>query len=74
MRRSSAQLEKYVPVLVTIGSDAKRNLDRLRDDVTMIATAVGKKTEGDKLLSDLDATLAVGEDRDRRGPPAASSS
>ncbi len=53
-----AQLEKYVPVLVTIGSDAKRNLDRLRDDVTMIATAVGRKTEGDKLLSDLDARIA----------------
>ena len=64
-----AQLEKYVPVLVTIGSDAKRNLDRLRDDVTMIATAVGKKTEGDKLLADLDARIAVGEDRDRRGRP-----
>ncbi|HTF06663.1 MAG TPA: iron-siderophore ABC transporter substrate-binding protein [Asanoa sp.] len=53
-----AQLEKYVPVLVTIGSDAKRNLDRLRDDVTMISTAVGKKAEGEKLLSDLDARIA----------------
>ncbi|MDG4825945.1 iron-siderophore ABC transporter substrate-binding protein [Asanoa sp. WMMD1127] len=53
-----AQLEKYVPVLVTIGSDAKRNLDRLREDVTMIATAVGKQTEGEKLLSDLDARIA----------------
>jgi len=54
-----AQLEKYVPVLVTIGSDAKRNLDRLRDDVTMIATAVGKKAEGDKLLADLDTHIAA---------------
>ncbi|MEV4621634.1 iron-siderophore ABC transporter substrate-binding protein [Asanoa sp. NPDC049573] len=53
-----AQLEKYVPVLVTIGSDARRNLDRLRDDVTMIATAVGKKAEGDGLLADLDARIA----------------
>jgi iron complex transport system substrate-binding protein len=53
-----AQLEKYVPVLVTVGSDAKRNLDRLRDDVTMISTAVGKKAEGEKLLSDLDARIA----------------
>ncbi|GAA1888617.1 siderophore ABC transporter substrate-binding protein CdtB [Asanoa iriomotensis] len=53
-----AQLEKYVPVLVTIGSDASRNLDRLRDDVTMIATAVGKQSEGAALLADLDARIA----------------
>ncbi|MEV0719337.1 ABC transporter substrate-binding protein [Asanoa sp. NPDC050611] len=54
-----AQLEKYVPVLVTIGSDASRNLDRLKDDVTMIATAVGKSAEGSALLADLDAHIAA---------------
>jgi iron complex transport system substrate-binding protein len=54
-----AQLEKYVPVLVTIGSDAKRNLDRLRDDVTMISTAVGRTAEGERLLADLDTRVAA---------------
>ncbi|MBB5957488.1 iron complex transport system substrate-binding protein [Saccharothrix tamanrassetensis] len=54
------QLEKYVPVIVTKASDAARNLDRLRDDVRMIAKAVGKSAEGDKLLSDLDTRLADG--------------
>jgi len=53
-----AQLEKYVPVLVTVGSDAKDNLARLRGDLTMIATAVGKQAEGEKLLADLDARIA----------------
>jgi ABC-type Fe3+-hydroxamate transport system substrate-binding protein len=53
-----AQLEKYVPVLVTAGSDASRNLDRLREDLTMIATAVGRTAEGEKLLADLDARIA----------------
>ncbi|CCH28442.1 iron-siderophore ABC transporter substrate-binding protein [Actinosynnema sp. NPDC047251] len=55
------QLEKYVPVLVTKTSDATRNLDRLRDDVKIIAKAVGKSAEGDKLLSDMDAKLAEGK-------------
>ncbi|CAL9623515.1 Petrobactin-binding protein FpuA [Actinosynnema sp. ALI-1.44] len=54
------QLEKYVPVVVTKSSDAARNLDRLREDVRMIAKAVGKSAEGDKLLSDMDAKLAAG--------------
>lgn len=56
-----AQLEKYVPVLVTKGSDAKDNLGRLRSDVKMIAQAVGRTAEGDKLLADLDAALADGK-------------
>ncbi|MFI9812296.1 ABC transporter substrate-binding protein [Saccharothrix variisporea] len=55
------QLEKYVPVVVTKSSDASRNLDRLREDVRMIAKAVGKSAEGDKLLSDMDAKLAEGK-------------
>ncbi|NUT96600.1 MAG: iron-siderophore ABC transporter substrate-binding protein [Saccharothrix sp.] len=54
------QLEKYVPVVVTKSSDAARNLDRLRDDVRMIAKAVGKSTEGDRLLSEMDTKLAEG--------------
>ncbi|MEV4835233.1 iron-siderophore ABC transporter substrate-binding protein [Nonomuraea sp. NPDC049486] len=57
----AAQLEKFVPVLVAKGSDATRNLERMREDVTMIATAVGKTDEGAKLLSDFDAALADGK-------------
>ncbi len=54
------QLEKYVPVVVTKASDASRNLDRLREDVKMIAKAVGKSADGDKLLSEMDTKLADG--------------
>ncbi|MEV0677865.1 iron-siderophore ABC transporter substrate-binding protein [Actinosynnema sp. NPDC050436] len=54
------QLEKYVPVVVTKTSDATRNIDRLRDDVKLIAKTVGKSAEGDELLSDMDAKLAEG--------------
>ncbi|MBW4720627.1 ABC transporter substrate-binding protein [Saccharothrix obliqua] len=54
------QLEKYVPVVVTKSSDAGRNLDRLREDVRLIAQVVGKGAEGDRLLSDMDAKLADG--------------
>jgi iron complex transport system substrate-binding protein len=57
------QLEEYVPVLVTEGSDASRNLDRMRADLTMIAAAVGRTAEAERLLSDLDAALAEGRDR-----------
>ncbi|MEW2383610.1 iron-siderophore ABC transporter substrate-binding protein [Micromonospora sp. NPDC047707] len=56
-----AQLEKYVPVIVTKGSDAKDNLGRMRSDLNMIATAVGKTTEAEKLLADFDAALADGK-------------
>ncbi|MER7456817.1 iron-siderophore ABC transporter substrate-binding protein [Micromonospora sp. NPDC126480] len=55
-----AQLEKYVPVLVTKGSDAADNLGRMRSDLNMIATAVGKTAEAEKLLADFDAALADG--------------
>ncbi|MFI6823091.1 ABC transporter substrate-binding protein [Micromonospora sp. NPDC050187] len=55
------QLEKYVPVLVTKGSDAKDNLGRMRSDVTMIAQATGKSAEGEKLLADFDAAIADGK-------------
>ncbi|MEU4802953.1 iron-siderophore ABC transporter substrate-binding protein [Actinosynnema sp. NPDC023587] len=54
------QLEKYVPVVVTKTSDAGRNFDRLREDVKLIAKAVGKTAEGDGLLADMDAGLAEG--------------
>ncbi|MFD5824144.1 iron-siderophore ABC transporter substrate-binding protein [Lentzea sp. NPDC060358] len=55
------QLEKYVPVVVTKSSDAARNFDRLREDVKMIAQAIGKTAEADELLSGMDAKLAEGK-------------
>lgn len=53
-----AQLEKHVPVLVTKGSDATDNLGRMRQDFTMIAKAVGKAAEAERILADFDAALA----------------
>ncbi|GGM23738.1 MULTISPECIES: ABC transporter substrate-binding protein [Micromonospora] len=55
------QLEKYVPVVVTKGSDATDNLGRMRSDLNMIATAVGKTAEAEKLLTDFDAAIADGK-------------
>ncbi|PWU56065.1 ABC transporter substrate-binding protein [Micromonospora sp. S4605] len=55
------QLEKYVPVIVTKGSDAKDNLGRMRSDLNMIAQAVGRTTEAEKLLADFDAAIADGK-------------
>ncbi|WBB77803.1 iron-siderophore ABC transporter substrate-binding protein [Micromonospora sp. WMMD882] len=55
------QLEQYVPVLVTKGTDAKDNLGRMRSDLNMIAQAVGKTAEAEKLLADFDAALADGK-------------
>jgi iron complex transport system substrate-binding protein len=58
-----AQLEKFVPVLVTKGSDASDNLDRLRSDLNMIAAAVGRTEQATKLLADLDGALAEGQQK-----------
>jgi iron complex transport system substrate-binding protein len=57
------QLERYVPVLVAKGSDASDNLTRMRADLTMIATAVGRTAQATKLLADFDAALAAGKER-----------
>jgi ferric hydroxamate transport system substrate-binding protein len=54
------QLEKIAPVLVAKGSEASRNLDRLRDDFTLIAAAVGRTDQAEALLDDLDKALADG--------------
>lgn len=51
------QLEEYVPVLVTEGSDASGNLDRMRADFRMIATAVGESEQAEQVLTDFDAAL-----------------
>jgi iron complex transport system substrate-binding protein len=51
-----------VPVLITEGSDASRNLDRMREDFTMIAQAVGKEDEAEEVLADLDESFAETRD------------
>lgn len=52
------QLETYVPAIVTTGSDATRNLARLRDDLTLIATATGTTAKATTTLAELDRTIA----------------
>ncbi|MFC7483718.1 ABC transporter substrate-binding protein [Luedemannella flava] len=56
-----AQLEKYVPVIVTKGSDATDNLGRLRTDLTMIAQATGTTDKATALLAELDKAIADGK-------------
>ncbi|MFD7657912.1 ABC transporter substrate-binding protein [Actinosynnema sp. NPDC059797] len=55
------RLEQYVPVVVTKASDASRNFDRLREDLNLVAQAVGKTTEADTLLDEMDQALADGK-------------
>lgn len=53
------QMDKAgVPVLVTEGSDASRNLARMHEDFTMIAQALGKEDEAEEILTDLDERMA----------------
>ena len=51
------QLEGTVPVLVTEGSDASRNLERMREDFLMIAEALGRTDEAEEVLDELDASF-----------------
>ncbi|ACU34266.1 iron-siderophore ABC transporter substrate-binding protein [Actinosynnema pretiosum subsp. pretiosum] len=55
------QLEKAVPVVMTKSSDATKNFDRLREDFTLIAKAVGKEAEAKTALAEMDAKLAEGK-------------
>ena len=57
------QVQEYVPVIVTSGSDASRNLDRMREDFTMIALAVGRSDKAKQVLADLDEKIAEGRER-----------
>ncbi|MGW2149041.1 ABC transporter substrate-binding protein [Nonomuraea bangladeshensis] len=57
------QLEKFVPVLVTKGSDGSDNIKRMRDDLDMIAKAVGKSDQATKLMADFDAAMAAGKQK-----------
>ena len=53
-------LEEFAPVLVTEGSDQSDNIGQMQTNLEMIATAVGKEDVADRLMADLDATIAEG--------------
>lgn len=55
-----AQLEEFTPVLVVRAADAAKGIDQMRENVSVLATATGKKTAADQLLADFDAKLAGG--------------
>ncbi|GAA0725466.1 iron-siderophore ABC transporter substrate-binding protein [Dactylosporangium roseum] len=61
MATIAPQVEKFAPVLVTKGSDASRNLDRMREDFTLLATATGKRAKADEVLAAFDAAVAAGK-------------
>jgi iron complex transport system substrate-binding protein len=56
-----SQLESSVPVFVADATDASRNLDRLRDEVTALGTLLGKTDESKKVVGEMDAALAAGK-------------
>lgn len=57
-----SQLKEYVPVILIEGSDASANIEQMRDNVTTIATAVGRDDEAAAVLAEFDAVLADGRD------------
>jgi len=55
------QLAKTVPVLVTTGADTSRQMDRLRDDVNLLAKATGTQDRAAVLLERMASTIAAGK-------------
>jgi ferric hydroxamate transport system substrate-binding protein len=56
------QLEGKVPVLVSKGTDASRNMERLREEFTAIGTLLGREVAAKEVLADMDQSLAEGKD------------
>lgn len=54
------QIEKFVPVLVVRGASAKQPIDQMRDNLMLVAEAVGKTQKATVLLDEFDAALAQG--------------
>lgn len=54
------QIEQAVPVLVVRGAAAERPIEQMRDNLTLVAEAVGKTEEAAALLEDFDAAVAEG--------------
>ena len=55
-----AQIEEFVPVLVVRAAAAERPIDQMRDNLELVAHAVGRTDEADALLTDLDTALDEG--------------
>jgi ABC-type Fe3+-hydroxamate transport system substrate-binding protein len=54
------QIEKFVPVLTVRGASADAPIQQMRDNLTLVAQAVGRTAEAESLLADLDEALADG--------------
>lgn len=54
------QLDDFYPVVVVRGAAAESPIDQMRDNLTMVAQAVGKEAEAETLLADLDTAIADG--------------
>ena len=57
------QIEQAVPVLVVRGASAEAPIQQMRDNLELIAEAVGKTDEAEKLLADFDEAIAEGARR-----------
>lgn len=55
-----AQIEELVPVLVVRAAAAERPVDQMRDNLTLVAEAVGKTGKAEELLAAVDASIADG--------------
>jgi ferric hydroxamate transport system substrate-binding protein len=55
-----SQIEEFVPVLVVRGADAQNPIGQMRDNLTLVAEAVGRSDRAEALLEDFDAALAEG--------------
>lgn len=54
------QIEGLVPVLVVRAAAAERPVDQMRDNIRLIAQAVGKEPEADALVERVDTAIAEG--------------
>lgn len=54
------QIEGLVPVLVVRAAAAERPVDQMRDNIRLVAQAVGKEAEADALVERVDAAIAEG--------------
>lgn len=54
------QIEGLVPVLVVRAAAAERPVDQMRDNIRLVAQAVGKDAEADALVERVDAAIAEG--------------
>lgn len=57
------QIERFVPVLVVRGASAEQPIGQMRENLTLVAEAVGKTGEAAALLEDFDAALADGAEQ-----------